>query len=169
MDVDADFAGFVASRQRTLLRSAWLLTGDWALAQDLVQTALARAWPHWSRIVAADAADAYVRRVMINTALGWRRRRWRVEIPTGVVPERTGPGQESSPDVRLDLVDAIRRLPPRQRAVIVLRFFDDVTEDQAAAILGCSKGTIKSQTSKALASLRRQPNLSNLNTVGEPR
>ncbi|MDX6228886.1 MAG: hypothetical protein QOI76_2276 [Frankiales bacterium] len=168
MDVEADFAGFVASRQRTLLRSAWLLTGDWALAQDLVQTALARAWPHWSRIVAADATDAYVRRVMINTASGWGRRRWRAEIPAGVLPERAAPREESDRDVRLDLVEAIRRLPPRQRAVIVLRFFDDVTEEQAAAILGCSKGTIKSQTSKALAGLRRQPNLSNLNTVGEP-
>jgi RNA polymerase sigma factor (sigma-70 family) len=85
-----------------------------------------------------------------------------------VVPDRAGSREESDREVRLDLVDAIRRLPPRQRAVIVLRFFDDVTEEQAASILGCSKGTIKSQTSKALASLRRQPNLSNLNTVGEP-
>lgn len=168
MGVESDFADFVASRQRKLLRSAWLLTGDWALAEDLVQTSLAQAWTRWSRI-AADTPDAYVRRVMINTALGWRRRRWRAEVPTGAVPDRQPAGDDQRTETRLVLVEAIRSLPPRQRATIILRFFDDMTEAQAADILGCSVGTVKSQTSKALAALRRVPSLSALTTIGSER
>ena len=157
------FSEFVATRQRGLLRAAWLLTGDWAAAEDLVQTALVRAWPHWRRLTDEAAAEAYVRRVMLNSYLSARRRRWRGETPTAALPERPAP--ESDADLRGALVDAVRRLPRRQRAVVVLRFFDDLTEAQAASVLGCSVGTVKSQTSKALAGLRRDPRLAGLSLV----
>jgi RNA polymerase sigma-70 factor (sigma-E family) len=158
-----EFAEFVASRQRALLRSAWLLTGDWATAEDLVQTALVRAWPHWRRLPDGEAAEAYVRRVMHNTFNSWWRRRWRGETPTADLPDTASP--ENDPDVRTALVAALRRLPRRQRAVVVLRYFDDLTEARAADALGCSVGTVKSQTSKALATLRRDPRLAGLSLV----
>lgn len=157
------FEEFVATRQRGLLRAAWLLTGDWAAAEDLVQTALVRAWPHWRRLDDEPAAEAYVRRVMLNAYLSARRRRWRGETPTADLPEQPAPAADA--DLRGALVDAVRRLPRRQRAVVVLRFFDDLTEAQAASVLGCSVGTVKSQTSKALAGLRRDPRLAGLSLV----
>ena len=95
MDVAEDFRTYVVGRQRALLRTAWLLTGDHALAEDLVQTALVRAWPHWERIARAEGADAYVRRVMVNKSIDWRRRRWRGEVPTEVLPEP--PAAERAP------------------------------------------------------------------------
>ena len=83
MDPEEDFREFVVARQRALLRTAWLLTDDWGKAEDLVQTALVRSWPHWSRIAAAGTPEAYVRRVMVNKALDWRQRRWHGEVATG--------------------------------------------------------------------------------------
>ena len=158
-----EFAEFVAARQRALLRSAWLLTGDWAAAEDLVQTALVRAWPHWGRLPDGNAAEAYVRRVMLNTYASWWRRRWRGETPTATPPDTPATGSDS--DLRATLVDAVRRLPARQRAVVVLRYLDDLSEAQAADVLGCSVGTVKSQASKALATLRRDPRLAGLTLV----
>lgn len=157
------FDEFVATRQRGLLRAAWLLTGDWAAAEDLVQTAFVRAWPHWRRLDDERAAEAYVRRVMLNAYLSARRRRWRGETPTADLPEHAAPAADA--DLRGALVEAVRRLPRRQRAVVVLRFFDDLTEAQTASVLGCSVGTVKSQTSKALAGLRRDPRLAGLSLV----
>lgn len=84
---DGGFAHFVEVRQRALQRTAWLLTGDWALAEDLVQTALARSWPRWERIRRRDDPEIYVRRVMVNTWTGWNRRRWRAEHPTEAMPD----------------------------------------------------------------------------------
>ena len=162
MDADTDFREFVAARQRALLRGAWLLTGDWASAEDLVQTALVRSWPHWRRLPDHDAAEAYVRRVMLNTFSSWWRRRWRGETPTAELPERPAADAFGDSDVRDALVGAVRLLPRRQRAVVVLRYFDDLTEAQAAEALGCSVGTVKSQTAKALATLRRDPRLAGL-------
>ena len=93
MDDEAEgFAQFVEARQRALQRTAWLLTGDWALAEDLVQTALARSWPRWERIQRRDDPEIYVRRVMVNTWAGWRRRRWRAEHPAGAVPDGPAAG-----------------------------------------------------------------------------
>jgi RNA polymerase sigma-70 factor (ECF subfamily) len=165
MDIEDDFRRFVVGRQRALLRTAWLLTGDWATAEDLVQTALLRAWPHWGRISAGEGADAYVRRIMINKSFDWRRRRWSGEIPTEVLPESAG-FDGTSTDVHLLLLRAVRSLPPRQRTVIVLRYFDDVSEANTAAAMGCSVGTVKSQTAKALATLRRHPDLADLELEG---
>ncbi len=137
------------------MRSAWLLTGDEAEAQDLVQTALFKTWSRWSRVIRQDAPEAYVRRVMLSTFLTWTRRRWRGEVAVGVVPDRACPGDEfAGVDLRQSVRAALLGLPPRQRAVVVLRFFDDMTEAQVADVLGCSVGTVKSQGAKALAKLR---------------
>jgi RNA polymerase sigma-70 factor (sigma-E family) len=164
VDTAEDFRGFVIARQRSLLRTAWLLTGDWALAEDLVQTALLRAWPHWGRVRGGGREDAYVRRVMVNKSLDWRRRWWRKEIPTEVVPER--PVADEPFELRHVVVTAVLSLPPGQRAVVVLRYFDDLSEADVADAMGCSVGTVKSQASKALASLRRHPDLAELQREG---
>jgi len=157
-----DFRRFVLGRQRSLLRTAWLLTGDWAAAEDIVQMALVRAWPHWSRVSASGGSEAYVRRIIVNRATDWRRRRSAVEVPTPLLPD--APPVLGVPDADLQrlLITAVRGLPSRQRAVIVLRYFDDLTEAQTAAAMGCAVGTVKSQASKALASLRRDPRLADL-------
>jgi RNA polymerase sigma-70 factor (ECF subfamily) len=165
MDHESDFRQYVAVRQRALLRTAWLLTGDWGAAEDLVQTALVRAWPHWRRIGGGQGADAYVRRIMVNTAVDWRSRRWRGEVPTEQLPESPATSA-SATELHLVLVQALRGLPPRQRATVVLRYFDDLTEAATAEAMGCSVGTVKSQTSRALAALRRHPGLSDLELQG---
>jgi RNA polymerase sigma-70 factor (sigma-E family) len=159
-----EFSEYVAARQRALLRSAWLLTGDWAAAEDLVQTALVRTWPHWRRLADEHAAEAYVRRVMLNTWSSWWRRRWRGETPTGDLPD-TPRDDGGDADLRAVLVAAVLRLPKRQRAVVVLRYLDDLSEARTADVLGCSPGTVKSQASKALATLRRDPRLAGLSLV----
>ena len=165
LDAAEDFRGFVVDRQRALLRTAWLLTGDWSAAEDLVQASLLRAWPHWERVSGGAGANAYVRRIMINKSIDWRHRRWRGEVPTETLPDV---GREAGRDVDLQqvLVGAVRALPPRQRAVIVLRYFDDLSEIDTAAAMGCTVGTVKSQTSKALATLRGKPDLIDLQPLG---
>jgi RNA polymerase sigma-70 factor (sigma-E family) len=153
------FRNFVTSRSPALVRSAWLLTGDEAAAQDLVQTALAKTWTHWDRI-RQDAPEAYVRRVMVSTFLTWKRRKCHGEITVAVVPDRMlGRDAFADVDLRRSLTQALRGLPRRQRAVVVLRYFEDLTEAQTAAALGCSVGTVKSQSAKALAKLRNCPRL----------
>jgi RNA polymerase sigma-70 factor (sigma-E family) len=151
------------ARSAALVRSAVLLTGDEALAQDLVQAALAKTWLRWGRVVRQDAPETYVRRVMISTFLTWNRRRWRSEQPVAEVPDGDNPRDDfADADLRSCVLGAVRRLAPRQRAVVVLRYFDDLTEAQAAAVLGCSVGTVKSQTAKALLALRACPQLHGL-------
>jgi RNA polymerase sigma-70 factor (sigma-E family) len=156
--VDGDregFAEFVELRQRALLRSAWLLTGDWGLAEDLAQTALARTWLRWERIVRRDDPEIYVRRVMVSTWVNWSRRKWRGERPGKELPDRPAPGDlESEAVVRVAVRGALGSLTDRQRAVLVLRVFDDLTEAQTAQVLGCAVGTVKSTMSQALARLR---------------
>src|SRR5215831_6055424 len=143
------FRDFVAARSGALVRSAWLLTGNEASAQDLVQLALAKTWSRWNHVVRKDSPEAYVRRVMMTSFLTWNRRRWHGEVPVGSVPDRAHPGDEfATADLRGSLRAALMELPRRQRAVIALRYFDDLTEAQAAAALGCSVGTVKSQSAK---------------------
>jgi RNA polymerase sigma-70 factor (sigma-E family) len=155
MDDDLSFAGYLAGRQRALLRSAWLLTGDWPAAEDLVQTALIKVWPRWARICAGGDPDAYVRRVLFTTYASASRRRWRGEQPVPDLPDLPA-GHD--PEAAVDLRDALQRvlplLPPGQRAVLVLRYYEDLSEAQTAAALGVSVGTVKSQAAKALARLR---------------
>ncbi|SDH93532.1 RNA polymerase sigma-70 factor, sigma-E family [Sinosporangium album] len=150
----SEYEAFVAGAWPRLLRTAYLLTRDWATAEDLVQTALFKAWSAWGRI--GDEREAYVRKIMFNAHLSWwRRKRRTAEITTDVPPDRGQAADHSGEIDERELVwKALGRLPPRQRAVVVLRFFEDLTEAQTADTLGCSVGTVKSQTSKALAKLR---------------
>ncbi len=157
------FREFVALRSRSLLRTAWLLTGDWHTAQDLVQTALAKTWPRWGRLTRQDQPELYVRRVMVNTYATWWRRKWRGEVPSETLADDAATGDlYGDVDLRETVQAALASLPRRQRAAVVLRYFDDLTEAQAADVLGCSVGTVKSQTSRALAKLRVSPLLATL-------
>ena len=127
-----------------------------------MQTALAKVWPRWDSIAAADP-EAYVRRVMYTTYVSWWRRRWRDEISTETLPDTaTAPDAGDASVVREVVRAALRQLPRGQRAVVVLRFFDDLSEAQTAEVLGISTGTVKSQTSRALARLRQTPGLDGL-------
>jgi RNA polymerase sigma-70 factor (sigma-E family) len=154
------FAQFVEARERALQRTAWLLTGDWGLAEDLVQTALVRSWPRWDRIRRRDDPEVYVRRVMVNTWSTWTMRRWRGEQATATVADSPAPGDVASDvAVRLAIRSALASLTVRQRAVLVLRVFDDLSEVQVAQVLDCAVGTVKSTMSQALAKLRDDPHL----------
>jgi RNA polymerase sigma-70 factor (sigma-E family) len=150
------FEAFVVARSPRLLRTAYLLTQDRGLAEDLLQTALARAWRSWGRI--ETSPEAYVRATLANTYASWWRRRWNGELPSADLPDHPAPDPGDQPAAH-ELRDALRRLPKRQRAVVVLRYFEDQTEAETARILGCSVGTVKSQASKALAKLRVDPAL----------
>lgn len=147
-----EFDAFVTARSPALLRTAYLLTGDWGLAEDLLQTALARSWLAWRRITSSP--EGYVRRTMVTTYTTWWRRKWRQERPSSDVPDRPGRDEIGALDVRDEVWRLLSTLAPRQRAVLVLRYYEDMTEAQAADVLGCSVGTVKSQTSRALATLR---------------
>ena len=149
------FEEFVAARSSRLLRMAFLLTHDSQLAEDLLQTALARSWSSWRRIEGDPVP--YVRRVMVNAFVNERRRRWSGEVPTEHLPERAAAAEDR--DAHNDLVAALERLPRGQRAVVVLRYFEDLTEQQTAAVLGIGVGTVKSQCSRALTALRSSPHL----------
>jgi RNA polymerase sigma-70 factor (sigma-E family) len=155
------FDEFVATRSRTLLRTAYLLTGEHALAEDLVQTALAKAWFAWGRI--DGPPEPYVRRVLVTTYATWWRRKWQGERPTGSLPQVPTAASTSVED-RDALWRALAVLPRRQRAVVVLRYYEDLSEADTAAALGISKGTVKSQAAKALATLRRDRDLTR--TIG---
>jgi RNA polymerase sigma-70 factor (sigma-E family) len=156
---DGDFDAFVAARGPALWRSAWLLTGDHQRAEDLVQTALGKAWPHWQRVSETGSFEAYVRKVLFTTYVAWWRRRWNTETPTATPPEITEGDDADAVALRGDVATALAGLSKGQRAVIVLRYFEDLTEAQTAEVLGCSRGTVKSQASRALAALRSSPAL----------
>jgi RNA polymerase sigma-70 factor (sigma-E family) len=159
------FRDFVEARSPALLRSGWLLTGDWPSAEDLVQTALAAAWPRWATL--NQSPELYVRKIMVNTFLRWRQRRWNGEIATAKLPELRAYGDVfAQVDSRAALTAALDRLPPRQRAVVVLRYFGDLTEAQTAQAMDCSVGTVKAHAAKALARLRDAPGLAELMTGG---
>ena len=150
------FENFVAARGSALWRSAYLLTGDPHRAEDLLQTALLKTWRRWPRVAADAAVEAYVCRVLVTTYTDWWRRRWRAEIPTERLPD-TGSPDTGRADTWRDVLAALARLTRGQRAVIVLRYFDDLTEQQTTAALGCSVGTVKSQAARALTALRASP------------
>ncbi len=152
---------FIGRSSRPLLRSAWLLTGNWASAEDLVQTALLQSWRHWDAIK-SETPEFYVRRVMMNTFLNGQRRRWNRERPVSQLPDRPGSDDVSAAELRHVIWSALSGLPARQRAVIVLRYFNDLSEAQTAQVLECSVGTVKSQASRALAKLRSEPELQSL-------
>lgn len=145
-----DFDEFVTGRSPALLRTAVLLLGDRHDAEDLLQTALLRVARHWSR--ALDNPEAYTRRILVNLAYDRSRRRRRRPESLGQVPDRAV--TDEHPDERGELLRVLRSLPERQRATVVLRFWEDLSVAETAQLLGCSEGTVKSATSKALAHLR---------------
>jgi len=154
--MEEEFREFVAARSSALLRTAYLLAGDWATAEDLLQTALTKTYLAWKRLGGIEAVEPYTRRVLVNTATSWWRRRWHGERPTEMLPERAGPDQHAQALERDVLWRHVRALPPRQRAVLVLRFYEDLTEARTADLLDISPGTVKSQTARALATLRKR-------------
>lgn len=157
MDAAAEraFRGFASARLPALLRFAHLLTGDPTAAEDLVQSALARTALSWSRVRRQDDPEGYVRRTMLNLQSNVRRGRlWR-ESPTADLPDVREPlSPEDEYDDRDRMWQALATLPPRQRAVLVLRYYSELSEAEIAETLGCSRGTVKSQAAKALAKLR---------------
>jgi len=155
--IEADFRDFVTARSAALHRSAYLLTGNWATAEDLVQTALTKTYLAWRRIGDIGSVEAYARRVLYTTNVSWWRRMWRNEHPTEQMPERPGGDDHADAHVERDLMwRFVCKLPPKQRAVLVLRFYEDMSESETASLLGIAAGTVKSQCSRALANLRNQ-------------
>jgi RNA polymerase sigma-70 factor (sigma-E family) len=148
----SEFGDFVAARSSRLLRVAYLLTRDWALAEDLLQTALAKAWSSWRRI--DTDPEAYVRRILVNTYSSWWRRPWLHERPTGQLPDGAGHDEHRRVDEREEMFQALARLPKRQRAVLVLRYYEDLSEAEIAETLGIAAGTVKSLAAAGLANLR---------------
>ena len=155
-----NFRDFVAARSAALMRTAFLLTGDWQRGEDLLQTALLHCFGRWDRI---DDHEAYVRRTLVRTYAGWRRRRWTGETPAHPLPDSPQTTDESTAsDLRADLLRILGELPPRQRAVVVLRYYEDMAESDVAEVLGISPGTVKSQAARGLSRLRDSPLVSAL-------
>ncbi len=154
-----DFSRYAAARWSRLLRTAYLLTGDHHEAEDLVQATLAKVYPAWSRIVVLEEPDAYVHRSLVNTNLNRFRKRRVVQLLTARLPERARDGAARQIEDRSALLTALATLPPRQRAVVVLRYWEDLSEQQVADALGCSPGNVKSQASRGLRKLREHPAL----------
>lgn len=152
----ADFERYVEQRSARLLRTAYLLCRDWGTAEDLTQTALARAWLAWRRVGANP--DPYVYRILTNTHASWWRRRWRGEVATAEPPEHACEQDAAAGyGTRDALRAALAALPAKQRTVIVLRYFEDLPDEAIAGIVGCSVATVRSQASRALAKLRLDP------------
>jgi RNA polymerase sigma-70 factor (sigma-E family) len=153
-DRDAEFTEYVEGRLAWLRKVAYLLCEDWQRADDLVQATVVQIFTHWGRIRGLDNSDGYVRTILIRVFLGERRSGWgrKVTLP-GYLPD--GPAQFADTDASLDIRSALAALPPRQRATLVLRYYCDLDIIQTANALGCSTGTVKSQTAKGLNSLRQ--------------
>jgi RNA polymerase sigma-70 factor (sigma-E family) len=152
---EADFAAFVRARQDALVRFGYFLTGDVQSGEDLVQTALAKLYLKWDSIRHVEALDAWVRRVMVNEHTSWWRRAWRHrEVLDSGDARRLDPPAPPDHTPDRDLWAVVQSLPTKQRAAVALRFYEDLSEAQTAAILGCSVGTVKSHTHRALSTLR---------------
>lgn len=153
-----EFSRFAAARSTALFRTAYLVVGDRGLAQDLLQEALTKTYVAWPRLRDVNKAEPYARRVIVTTGISWKRRKgWYGEQPHDVVPDR----RESSAtdvidaaDLRAAVWQQLLTLPPRQRAALVLRFYDDLSVAQTAEAMGCAEGTVKSQVSQGLKALR---------------
>ncbi|MDX3311122.1 SigE family RNA polymerase sigma factor [Streptomyces sp. NPDC054884] len=155
------FQEFVRARWSRLVRTAYLLTGDVHHAEDLTQTALAKAYRSWRRISRSDSPEAYVRRMLVTCNSDRFRKRRVTEALTAAPPDRAGRDEGAGQvEERGSLLAGLAQLPPRQRAVVVLRYWEDLSEAEVAEVLGCSTGTVKSQASKGLAKLRTYPGLS---------
>ena len=147
-----EFAEFARVMSPRLRRTAFLLCGDWHTAEDLAQTALTKVFVSWRRIRRQDAVHAYTNRTLVNAYLADRRLKRTGELLTASFPERAAPGP--APETRMILLDALATLPPRSRAVVVLRYWADLSVEQVAEIMGCSTGNVKSLSARALDKLR---------------
>ena len=154
---DADFTAYLQARQGRLLRTAYLLTGDQHQAEDLLQTSLAKLYLAWDKVRDRESVDAYVRRIMVNENNSLWRRGWkRREAPTDAVPEGRPFHDVYDEGLGAAVWDVVSTLPRKARAVVVLRYYEQLSEAETAAVLGISVGTVKSQTSRALAALRER-------------
>lgn len=152
---EADFTAYVHARQEALLRFAFLVTADAEAAKDLVQSALTKAFLRWDRISTLEAPDAYVRRIIVNEHTSWWRAAWRRREVTStplVEVSTLAAGEQRPHDA--ELWAHIVALSPMQRAIVVLRFYEDLTEAQTAEVLGCTLGTVKTHSSRAMERLR---------------
>ena len=147
-----DFIEFASAASPRLRRTAFLLCGDWQTAEDLAQTTLAKMFVAWRRVSQLDATHAYATRTLINVYLAGRRRKRTAELLPGRLPDRAVEAQ--APELRLVVLDALATLPPRARAVVVLRYWEDLSVEQVAELLGCSTGNVKSQSARSLGTLR---------------
>jgi RNA polymerase sigma-70 factor (sigma-E family) len=156
--VEESFTEFVRASGERHLRVAVLLTGDWHAAEDLVQASLVKLYRAWGRVdqVGGDP-DAYLRRIIVNTHRSWWRARWRREAPAAQLPDRPGPGDDADQrEVAAAIRQALGRLSPKQRAVLVLRYYEDLPEAEIASLLGCSPGTVKTHAHRGLRALRAE-------------
>jgi RNA polymerase sigma-70 factor (sigma-E family) len=163
------FTEFAAARSSALYRYAFLLVGERGLAEDLLQEALTKTYVAWRRLRDPANADAYVRKVITRTASAWwRRKAWHAERPRDDLPELAAGGHADAVTARQWLWAELHALPPRQRAAVVLRYYEDLTIEQTAEVLECSAGTVKSQVSDALAKLRQRLGVDLLTIAGTP-
>jgi RNA polymerase sigma-70 factor (sigma-E family) len=154
-EVDERFAAYVRERGEHHLRVAVLLTGDWHAAEDLVQASLVKLYRAWPRLEVGAGMDAYLRRIMVNTHRSWWRARWRRETPAAVLPERTTGEDLADRQALAALVrQALASLPRQQRAVLVLRYCEDLPEAEVAELLSCTTGTVKTHAHRGLRALR---------------
>ncbi|MBB5872765.1 RNA polymerase sigma-70 factor (sigma-E family) [Allocatelliglobosispora scoriae] len=155
VDAEKDYGDYVTARAPGLVRFAYLTCGDWHRSEDAVQTALAKLYVAWPRLHNRESIDAYVRRIVVRALIDERRLGWfRRERTTSELPERPVTDSPASTDERFALLAALSQVPPRQRAVLVLRFWEDQSVEQVADLLGCSTGTVKSQCARGLHTLR---------------
>lgn len=151
---EAEFRSFAVAQRESLRRYAYLLCGDWYEADDIVQKALTKMFAAWKR-VEPEGAPAYVRKIVTNVYLSHRRLAWvRRERSSSEVPVQRVDRPQEAVDVRLEVVAALERLPARQRATLVLRYWEQLSVDETATAMGCSTGTVKSQSSKGLRTLK---------------
>jgi RNA polymerase sigma-70 factor (sigma-E family) len=151
---DAGFREFASARLDRIRHTAYLICGDWHTADDVVSTALLKLYKDWRRVSQVENLDAYLRRALVNAWLDDRRRPWRREKSVSELPHRAVPAEDGSVNERLTVLQHLAALPPRQRAVIVLRFYCEVSVEETAQILQCSQSTVKTQTARALDTLR---------------
>ncbi|MFJ8045415.1 SigE family RNA polymerase sigma factor [Kitasatospora sp. NPDC096147] len=161
---DTEFQAFITASWSRLTRTAFLLAGETHAAEDLAQSTLERAYVAWGRVRSADDRHAYVRRILLNEHARRFRRRPREHLVTAV-PESAGPDHYGRLDERAALLAALATLPPRQRQAVVLRYWEDLSETRTAEAMGCSVGTVKSQTAKGIARLRASSVLLDLTTT----
>jgi RNA polymerase sigma-70 factor (sigma-E family) len=162
---DAEFTAFATAHAARLRAAAYLMCGDWHTAQDLTQTALASVYVSWKKIRAERGPYPYAQRTLVNAVLAHRRRRSSTEIPIAEPPDV--PAGDGDPELRVILLRALADLPPKARAVLVLRYWEDLPVDEVAALVGCSAGTVKSISSRALHRLRADLESGHLVTNGD--